>query len=343
MKQFLSFLNKEFIHILRDSRALLILLVMPLVLICIFGFALSTEVKDNYTFVIDEVQTPESHALIQRIDANKYFIVTNDREKADVTIILNEEKGMQILADGSEPNLAQSRVSYLAQIASSIASENSDRINLHMLFNPQMKSEYNFVPGIIGMIILLICAMMSSISIVREKELGTMEILLASPLKPFIIIAAKLIPYFIVSCVNIITILLLSKYAFGLPIGTVGAGWTTIISFFVLSMVYIIVALSLGLLISCAVKTQIAAMLFSLLLIVPSVFLSGLVFPLESMHIGFRIVSVIVPARWFMEAAKRLLIQGVEFTYIVKEIAVLCLLILVFMALSIKLFKTHLE
>ena len=162
-----------------------------------------------------------------------------------------------------------------------------------MLFNPQLKSEYNFVPGVIGMIVILICAMMTSVSIVREKERGTMEILLASPMKPLVIILAKLIPYFIVSCINLVTILLLSRYVLGVPI----AG--SVFTFCLLSVIYILVALSLGLLISTAVSTQLAAMLLSLLLIVPTMYLSGMAFPLESMPLPLQKVSVIIPTRWF--------------------------------------------
>ncbi len=341
MKQFASFIHKEFLHIFRDSRTMLILLVMPLVLICLFGFAISTEVKDTRVCFIDQSDTQQSRALHERIDANTYFTVTANRDDADVTLIIDKDNNVQLLIDGSEPNQAQTRMGYLMQLMS--GTEMEGNVSVRMLFNPQMKSEYNFVPGIIGMIILLICAMMTSISIVREKENGTMEILLASPLNPFVIILSKLIPYFIVSCVNIASVLLLSKYAFGLPIGEVGVGWTSILSFFALSMVYILVALALGLLISCLVGSQLAAMLLSLLLIVPTMYLSGLAFPIESMPEVFQRVSLIVPARWFMNAVRRILIQGVEFADVAKEFGILCLQATVLIALSVKLFKTRLE
>ncbi|MGN1264111.1 MAG: ABC transporter permease [Prevotella sp.] len=339
MKQFSSFIHKEFLHIFRDSRTMLILLVMPLVLICLFGFAISTEVKDTRVFFIDQTNTQQSRALQERIGANPYFTLTDNRIDADVTVIIDKDDNVQLLIDGSEPNQAQTRLGYITQLMSG----KDGNVNIRMLFNPQMKSEYNFVPGIIGMIILLICAMMTSISIVREKENGTMEILLASPLNPFVIITSKLIPYFIVSCVNIASVLLLSKYAFGLPIGEVGVGWTSIFSFFALSMVYILVALALGLLISCVVSSQLAAMLLSLLLIVPTMYLSGLAFPIESMPEAFQNVSCIVPARWFMNAVRRILIQGVEFADVAKEFGILCLQAALLIILSVKLFKTRLE
>lgn len=357
MKQFISFTRKEFLHIFRDGRTMLILLVMPLVLICIFGFAISTEVKNTRVAVLDKMLTPESRTIIGAIDANTYFTLVptpTDAQKpeapirrgeADLVIILDPDRGIQVIADGSEPNQAQTRLGYLQNILKEQRAPEltAQTPNVQYLYNPQLRSEYNFVPGIIGVIVMLICAMMTSISIVREKEMGTMEILLASPLSPAIIVGAKLLPYFIISSINLVSILLLGKFVFGLPIGAVGVGWTAIPSFLLLSMVYVFVALALGLLISCVVRTQLAAMLLSLLLIVPAIYLSGMVFPVESMPSAFQRASPIVPARWFIDGARRLLIQGVEFRYILKDLGVLCLEAVVLVALSIRLFKTRLE
>lgn len=368
MHQFRTFVRKEFLHIFRDVRTMLILLVMPLLLICIFGFAISTEVKNSRVVVIDQMQTAQSRALVERIGSNAYFLLVPNTlpatagphlqldaakgliqsGQADVILWLDPERGLQILADGSEPNQAQSRVGYLqnivaASLAPSMGAAGVAPVNVRMLFNPQLKSEYNFVPGIIGLIIMLICAMMTSISIVREKEMGTMEVLLASPLPPLVVILAKLIPYFVISSINLISILLLSKFCFQLPIGEVGVGWTAVLSFLLLSMAYIFVSLALGLLISCLVNTQLAAMLLSLLLIVPALYLSGLVFPLESMPAAFQRASTIVPARWYMDSARRLLIQGVAFRYVLRDLLVLCLEAAVLVFISLKVFKTRLE
>lgn len=357
MKQFFSFTRKEFLHILRDGRTMLILLVMPIVLICLFGFAISTEVKDTRVVVIDGMRSPESRQLIGAIDANPYFRVVATRGdarepeadirhgKADLTILLDEDRGVQIIVDGSEPNQAQMRMVYLQNIVGTHAAKTSSAAApaVRYLYNPQLRSEYNFVPGIIGVILLLICAMMTSISIVREKEMGTMEVLLASPLSPAVIVGAKLVPYFVISSLNLVSILLLSKYAFALPIGSVGVGWTAVPAFLLLCMVYVAVALSLGLLISCVVSTQLAAMLLSLLLIVPAIYLSGLVFPVESMPAAFQRVSCIIPTRWFIDGARRLLIQGVAVRHVLKDFAVLALEAAVLVSLSIKLFKTRLQ
>lgn len=356
MKQFITFSRKEFLHIFRDGRTMLILLVMPLVLICIFGFAISTEVKNTRVVVVDKMLSPESRTIVGALDANAYFTLVPTpvdaqrpeapirRGEADVVVIIDPDRGIQVIADGSEPNQAQTRLGYLLNVLKEQrAAEHTQAPNVQYLYNPQLRSEYNFVPGIIGVIVMLICAMMTSISIVREKEMGTMEILLASPLSPAVIVGAKLLPYFIISSINLVSILLLSKYAFGLPIGAVGVGWTAIPSFLLLSMVYVFVALALGLFISCVVRTQLAAMLLSLLLIVPAIYLSGMVFPVESMPTAFQRASRIVPARWFIDGARRLLIQGVEFRYVLQDLGVLCLEAVVLVALSIRLFKTRLE
>lgn len=385
MNQFIAFTRKEFLHIFRDGRTMLILLVMPLVLICIFGFAVSTEVKHTRVAVVDQMLTPASRELIASIDANPYFEVVaaphdaRGQEEcirngsADLLLILDEERGPQIIADGSEPNQAQTRVQYLQQLtqqthplplaagrgeaatasagAAALPTEVStplphkegQGVGISFLYNPQLRSEFNFVPGIIGVIVLLICAMMTSISIVREKEMGTMEILLASPLPTAFVVVAKLVPYFVVSCVNLVSILLLSKYVFGLPIGAVGVGWSAVLTFVLLSMIYVAVALALGLLISCAVTTQMAAMLLALLLIVPGIYLSGMVFPVESMPVAFQRVSPIVPTRWYVDGARRLLVQGVALKYVLQDMGVLCLEAVVLVAVSIRLFKTRLE
>lgn len=354
MKQFFSFTRKEFLHIFRDGRTMLILLVMPIVLICLFGFAISTEVKDTRVVVVDRMLSTESRQTISAIDANPYFRVvatkTDSRNpeddirhgRTDIIIVMEEDRGVQIIVDGSEPNQAQMRIAYLQNIIGAHAAQVSNAA-VRYLYNPQLRSEYNFVPGIIGVIVLLICAMMTSISIVREKEMGTMEVLLASPLSPAVIVGAKLVPYFVISSLNLVSILLLSKYAFALPIGSVGVGWTAVPAFLLLCMVYVAVALSLGLLISCVVSTQLAAMLLSLLLIVPAMYLSGLVFPVESMPAAFQRVSCIIPTRWFIDGARRLLIQGVAVRHVLKDFAVLALEAAVLVSLSIKLFKTRLQ
>ena len=358
MKQFISFTRKEFIHIFRDSRTLLILLVMPAVLITLFGYVVTTEVRGAIATICDESMTQDSRRIAEAISASQYFSLTSPCRsmdvaedklrsgQADVAVCINRNGEVLILCDGSEPNQAQMRGAYMMQIVSPMLSEGSSiysppfregqGVGLRSLFNPQARSEYNFVPGVIGLIVLLICAMMTSIAIVSEKENGTMELLLASPLSPLTIISAKLIPYFVFSSVNLITILLLSHYLLGVPfVGSVTA-------FVAVTLLYIIVSLALGLLISTAVRTQMAALLLSLLLIVPTMYLSNFVFPLDSLPLPMQVVSNIVPAKCYMDAARRILIQGVEVQYVAKDFAVLAIMAVVLMTISVKLFKKRL-
>ena len=207
-----------------------------------------------------------------------------------------------------------------------------------MLYNPQTKSAYNFVPGVMGMILILICAMMTSIAIVREKETGTMEILLSSPMKPLHIILAKAVPYFLLSILNLTTILLLSVYVLGVPI----AG--NFLLLILTSFLFIFLALSLGLLISTLVNSQMAAMLASGMgLMMPIMLLSGLMFPIESMPKILQWISAIVPARWYIEAVKKIMIQGVELQYVIKEIFILAVMAAGLIVLSLKKFKTRLN
>ena len=358
MKQFYSFVRKEFKHIFRDKQTMLILLVMPLVLIGLFGYALSMEVRSTRVAVVDMQQSQESRRLVQRVDANAYFSVTEylqspaavesllRKGRADLALVIRTRNDvrqgkaeLQILTDGSEPNLAQTRVQYLQQIVGLTASPTAAQpaVIVKMLFNPQSRSAYNFVPGVIGLILLLICAMMTSISIVREKERGTMEILLASPLPPLYVIVAKLLPYLVVSSVNVGTILLLSYYVLDVPIA--GSIWV----FCALTLLYIIVALALGLFISTVVRSQLAAMLLSLLMIVPAIYLSGMVFPVESMPEAAARVSYIIPTRWYIDGARKLLIQGVGLTHLSIHFLVLAVEAVVLLAVSVKLFKTRLQ
>ena len=376
MKQFIIFVRKEFRHILRDKRTMLILLVMPVIMIILFGFAITTEVKDSRVVMLDHSKDEATARIQQHISANRYFTivadVSNEKEiqqmflesKADIAVIFGRnfsdemlhsgKAAIQLLADGSEPNQASVRTGYMQQILAAYLQDYIQAERSHapttqaampqmqivpvtkMLYNPQSRSEYNFVPGVIGLILLLICAMMTSIAIVKEKETGTMEVLLASPLPPIIIVVAKLVPYFVLSCTNLATILLLSVFVLDIPIAGSVAG------FIAISLLYILVSLLLGLFISNCVGSQLAAMLLSLLLIVPTIYLSGLAFPIESMPEALQRASSVIPARWYVEVARKLMIQGVEMKYVMHEAAVLALMAAVLLGVSWKMFKVRL-
>lgn len=383
MRQFIIFVRKEFKHIFRDRRTMLILLVMPIVMIILFGFAITTEVKNSRVAILDHSRDEATTRIQEHIAHNRYFSIVADvhseneiqqlflENKADIAVIFSHgfaadmlhsgKASIQLLADGSEPNQAAVRTGYMQQILAAFLQDyiNEERSHAQtaqaagayaaaftpqfqivpvtrMLYNPQSRSEYNFVPGVIGLILLLICAMMTSIAIVKEKETGTMEVLLASPLPPIVIVVAKLVPYFVISCTNLTTILLLSVFLLDIPIAGSVAGFIGI------SLLYILVSLLLGLFISNCVNSQLAAMLLSLLLIVPTIYLSGLAFPIESMPEALQRASAIVPARWYVEVARKLMIQGVEMKYVMHETAVLAFMAVVLLGVSWKMFKVRL-
>lgn len=369
MKQFLAFVLKEFRHILRDRRTMLILFGMPVVQIILFGFALSTEVKNVQTAVL----TPSYNLsfirpVIDRLDASEYFsvkyVVHTPQEmnalfkqnKIDLAVVFSAdagrqrmvgEEGLQIVADASDPNQARTRSSYAAIILSAAnqalnaagdAFSPSPAISTKMLYNPRMLSAYNFVPGVMGLILMLICAMMTSISIVREKETGTMELLLVSPVNPLFVILSKAIPYLVMSLIDFTVILLLSVFVLGVPVA--GSLWTLSL----LSLLFIFVCLSLGLLISCVTRTQVAAMLVSgMVLLLPTILLSGIIFPVESMPGILQGVSCLSPARWYVDIVRKVMIEGLSFFYVWKPALVLGIMALVLTGLTTRLFKDRLE
>ena len=310
--------------------------------------------------------------LTQRLYANDYFIgkgeVKTEEEAAELfkkgeidlvvvfgpefanRIMHSQDASIQLLSDGSEPNQASVRVAYAQQVVAGFQKELAQqmtqagkggqqfniRVNSRMLYNPQQRSEVNFVPGVVGMVILLICCMMTSIAIVREREMGTMEILLASPLPSIDIVLAKLVPYMIISLIDMATILCLSYFVMHVPMTG------SLLVYVITAVIYIFTSLMLGLLISTVVNTQLAAMLISLLLIVPTIYLSGMVFAIESMPVAAQVVSNIVPAKWFISASRKIMVEGVGIEYVATEIRALAIEGLVFMLLAWRFFKTRL-
>lgn len=367
MKQFIAFVRKEFYHIFRDRRTMLILLGMPVVQIILFGFAISTEVKNVRVVILDPSNDVMTRRIVDRIDASEYFTVerlvhspeemeTMFREgDADLAVVFSTrfadgiytgESQIQLVADATDPNMATTRTNYAAGIIASVQQEMlpPDRSvatvipDMKLLYNPQVKSTYNFVPGVMGLILMLICAMMTSISIVREKETGTMEILLVSPVKPLFVILSKAVPYFVLSFINLVTILLLSVYVLHVPV----AG--SLFWLIVVSLLFIFVSLALGLLISSVTRTQVAAMLASgLILMMPTMILSGMIFPIESMPLVLQIISDVLPARWYIQAVRKLMIEGVDITLVLKEVGILALMATVLITISFKKFKNRLE
>lgn len=368
MKEFFTFTKKEFLHIFRDTWTMMIILVLPLVMMLLFGYAVTTEIRNTNIGVLDYSKDETTRLIINKVQKSEYFTLVNyfnSYEEIDqsfrasenaLVIVFGEnfsenlfhlrKADLQIVADGSDPNAARTLVSYLSNIIGTTLNDlsplpmDSYKINpeLKLLYNPLMKSSYNFVPGVMGFIIILVCAMMSSISIVREKEKGTMELLLASPTKPIIIIVSKLIPYFVISFINVITILLVSYFVMGVPING------SLFWIFILSILYILVSLSLGILISTISDTQLMALIISaILLLMPSMLLSGMMFSIESMPLILQAIAQIMPAKWFISAVRKLMIMGVDIRYVLPEFLALIAMLVIIIGLSLKTFKTRLE
>ena len=359
MKEFWSFIIKETQHIMRDRRTMMILFGMPIILMLIFGFAISTDVRNVRTVVVMSQIDHQTQRMINALDESEYFKVLYKvhtpaeaeqlirNQKADMGIVFSTDfaskhGGVQLITDGTDPNMAQQYNNYASQIMGTqlmnvMQRKASSAIALKMLYNPQMKSSYNFVPGIMGILLMLICAMMTSISIVREKERGTMEVLLVSPVRPFLIILAKAVPYLVLAFVVLLAILLMSRYVLFVPIA--GSLWLILL----VSTIYIFMALSLGLLISMIAKTQMAALLMSaVMLLMPCTMLSGMMFPIESMPHVLQWVAALIPPRYYISAMRKLLIMGVSFRYVLSEVVTLLGMTTLFLTVALLKFNKRL-
>ena len=382
-KRFMSFVGKEFNHILRDTRTLMVLIVMPVVMIVLFGFALSTEIKDVKVAVYDPSRDAATSRLISQIDASEYFTVTAfiDSEEgvleafrsnsADIALVFEDnfyhravhdsDGRLQVIVDGSNTNIGSMAVFYVSSIVSSFQKELAQEaalnqaaasgssssaeavpsVQIHtstrMMYNPQMKSAFNFVPGVMGMILMLVCAMMTSVSIVREKERGTMEVLLVSPVKPFSVILAKAIPYFVVSAFILLIVLCLSVFLIKVPISG-SLMWVVLVS-----LLFILVSLSIGILISTLVaKQEVAILISGMVLMLPTMLLSGMLFPIESMPKVLQWISWCVPAKWYIDSIKVMMIQGLGIRYCLDAVLILCGFLTVITGLSVFKFKDRL-
>lgn len=367
MKRFLAFVRKEFKHLLRDYRTVFIIFGIPIVQLLLFGHVITTEIKDAEIGILDLSKDQASNELTQKLLASGYFQVSEDiqhinqaeelfrKGKVKELIVIEEgfdkklHKGgnaqLQIITDASDPNMANILSNYTkAIIAQYLAEKFSEDgkpligVENRMLYNEELRSANMFVPGTIVLILMLISALMTSISIAREKELGTMEILLVSPLRPLQIILGKVVPYLTLSVLNSIVILGVGYFIFDVPIrGSVPL-------LFGLCTLFIFLALSLGILISTVVKTQQAAMLISLAgLMLPTILLSGFIFPLENMPKVLQYISIAMPPRWFLAALKDVMLKGLGFAYVWDEILIMSGMLVAFIGISVRKFQIRLE
>ncbi|HYG19307.1 MAG TPA: ABC transporter permease [Ohtaekwangia sp.] len=367
MKQFIVFVRKEFAHVLRDRKTLLILFGMPVVQILIFGFALTNEVKNAKIVIADYAKDPAAQQIISKIEASRYFEVERSvmraaeiedafrqgRIKLAVVFPLNfnhallheNSASIQVIADASDPNAATTLSNYLNAIVQDYQTDMNQNLSVpyriitetRMLYNPQLKGVHNFVPGVMALVLMLVCVMMTAISIVREKENGTMEVLLVSPFKPLLVILSKAVPYLLLSLVNVTTILLLSVFVLKLPVNG------SIMLLYAESILFIITCLAVGIFISVRTNSQQVAMLISLMgMMLPTILFSGFMFPIENMPRALQLISNIVPAKWYYIIVKSIMIKGLGFSAIWKESLILAGITLFLLGVSLKSFKIRL-
>ena len=368
MKRFVGFVRKEFYHIFRDKRSLFILFGMPIAQILLFGFAITNEINNVDIAILDQSNDVTSKEIINKIAASKHFSIVDIIQKESSiesifkkgkvkavlqfennfgnNLIKEKQANVQVLTDATDPNMANTISNYISSILKKYQQELNKNINIdyqiipqsRMIYNAELKSVYMFVPGVMTVILMLVSAMMTSISITREKEQGTMEILLVSPLKPFQVIIGKVFPYIFLSVINAVVIVLLSIFVFNVPVNG---------SLFLLgieSVLFIITSLALGILISTLSATQQTAMMISLMgLMLPTILLSGFIFPISSMPLPLQVISNIIPAKLFIIIVKGIMLKGIGIGYIFKETAILVLMTLLFIGISVKKYKIRLE
>lgn len=352
MKQFFSFVLKETKHITRDKRTMLMLFGMPIVMMLLFGFAVTNDVRNVRIIVVMSNADNATQQVADRLAASEYFTLTKvvatpteaekaiRDQKADMAVVFAQDfasrkSGYQLIVDAADPNMAQQWTTYANAV---INNTEAKAVNTKLLYNPQMKSTYNFVPAIMGTLLMLVCAMMTSISIVREKEKGTMEVLLVSPTKPLMIIVAKLVPYLVLAFTILSIILLMSSFVLGIPIKG------SLFWIYVVSTIYILLALSLGILVSTIAETQLVALLISaMLLMMPVIMLSGMMFPIESMPKILQYISTIIPTRYYISAMRKLMIMGTGIEEIYFEVSILISMLIALMSLALAKFNKRLE
>ncbi|PLX09737.1 MAG: multidrug ABC transporter permease [Marinilabiliales bacterium] len=363
------FIKKEFFHIFRDIRSMVILFGMPVAQVLLFGFAITTDIKDVDIAILDNSKDNVTMELSNKLVSSGYFILNENLKSNDeieeafqkgkikeVVIFENDfakklkkegRADVQLILDASEPNTANMISAYTTGIISTYSMEYIKRnqnipvaiiTETKMLYNPELKSVYMFVPGVITIILMLVSAMMTSISITREKEVGTMEAILVSPLKPIQIILGKVAPYILLSFINLIVILLLAKFVFAMPLNG------SLVLLLAESILFISMALALGILISAISKSQQQAMLLSMFaLLLPTILLSGFIFPIENMPVILQLISHIMPSKWFIIILKNIMLKGVGMEYFWKETLILLVMTIFFIVMSVKKFKLRLE
>ena len=368
MKQLLVFVRKEFYHVFRDRRTLLIMFGLPLMQILLFGFALTSDVKNVTLLIMDNSHDTHAEALIGKVQGSGYFNIKNasystanmeeafKKAQANAALVIpanfgkdlvtTKNSSVQVIVDGSEPNTAKLITQYITSIVLSYQQEINPPANLpatilvepRMLYNEEANGSMNFIPGVIALILMIVSTALTSVAVVREKELGTMEILLVSPFKPLMVLLAKTIPFLVLSLCNFTLILLLSVFVMKVPIlGSLPLLYAE-------TLLFIFTSLAFGLLISNSTDSQQVALLISFMaMMLPTLMFTGFLYPIENMPLPFRIISNVVPAKWYYSIVKSVMLKGLGFQYVWKETLVLLGMSVIVLGIAIRKFKTRLS
>ncbi|ABB23941.1 ABC transporter permease [Pelodictyon luteolum] len=365
---FMGFVKKEFLHIFRDRRSAAILFGMPIIQLLLFGYAIRNEINEVKIAVSDLSHDSVTRGITNTLLSSGTFVLAGEPESPaaiarlfagggiDEAIVFEPGFGvrlerdrkaeLQVITDGSDPNVSRiitgyttaAVLDYLRQSSRPLEGERGVVAEPLMMFNPSLKSVYLFVPGLMAMILMLVSALMTSISITREKESGTMEVLLVSSLRPVQIILGKVVPYFILSFVNVVSIVAIASVVFGVPCR--GSYLLLLME----SLLFIMTALSLGIFISTMTNSQQVAMMISLGgLLLPTILLSGFIFPVESMPLPLQVISNIIPARWYLEIVRAIMLKGAGISILWQETLVLVVMTGVLVAASVRKFKERLQ
>jgi drug efflux transport system permease protein len=368
MKQLIVFIKKEFLQVFRDKQSLLMLFGLPIAQIVLFGFALSNEVKDSKIVIADYSKDAVTTQIISKIASSKYFDIEQSLQSADqlqaafkkgtikmavifpanfaMDLLHTNKATIQVIADASDPNVATTVTNYITQVINDynaqLGNASAQPLQIvpefQMLYNPELRGAPNFVPGVMALVLMLVCTMMTSVAIVKEKELGTMEVLLVSPFKPLYIIIAKLTPNLLISIANFFIILILSSMFLGLQV----KGSILLLTF--CSILFILTSLSIGLLISINAQTQQAAMMGSLMgMMLPTMLLTGFLFPVENMPIALQWLSNLVPSRWYFIIVKQVMLKGLGIESVWKETLILFGMCMLLFTISLRKFKIRLQ
>lgn len=360
-------IQKEFLHIIRDSRSLIIIFILPILMILLYGYAITFDIKEIHLGILDEDRTSMSRELVTKLTASGYFKITADLNnrgeieeamlwrKLLVALVIPLGFGqkietepvtqLQLLVDGAHSNAATVAINYMKSFLLNYSLELNATvlrppigIEPRVWYNPELTSSVFIVPGLVAVIMMLICALLTSVTIARERETGTMEQILVSPIRPLEIIFGKIAPYILLALADAMIIIICARLIFHVPFR--GNPWLLLLGV----IVYIYASLSLGVFISARVKSQqIAMMLAQISTTLPSMMLSGFIFPILSMPKVLQLISYLVPARYFLVIIRGIMLKGVGLHYFYHQIIFLLVFGTVLLSISVKRFKINLE